>query len=275
VTAVATDRTPADAPTRRARREQQQHAAARPRAGTRAARRAQRLLLDLAAVVGVLSLLAVAACLALGVRPAVVVSGSMAPGIPVGAVTLARTVPAESVAVGDVVTVPRTDGRGLVTHRVIETAPGTGGATTLRLQGDANTEPDALPYTVTEVGQVPGARCAAVTGACSDPLTVRVRHRQDPGAAAPSRGREPERRAGRRPVDGAHRPGDEPVEQPRDQHRRDAGTRRRAGAVAGSRRPPARSRWPPAQRVTRRRWPSRARRSPRAARPRPACRWSP
>lgn len=157
MTAVATDRTPADAPTRRARREQQQHAAARPRAGTRAARRAQRLLLDLAAVVGVLSLLAVAACLALGVRPAVVVSGSMAPGIPVGAVTLARTVPAESVAVGDVVTVPRTDGRGLVTHRVIETAPGTGGATTLRLQGDANTEPDALPYTVTEVGQVLGS----------------------------------------------------------------------------------------------------------------------
>lgn len=140
-------------PTRRALR-----AADRPGLPSRIALRAQRLLLDLAAVVGVLSLLAVVACLALGVRPAVVVSGSMAPGIPVGSVTVARTVPAESVAVGDVVTVPRTDGRGLVTHRVIETAPAEGGlATVLRLQGDANAEADALPYTVTEVGQVLGS----------------------------------------------------------------------------------------------------------------------
>lgn len=145
----------AAAPTRRERRSA---AAERAGTGARIALRAQRLLLDLAAVVGVLSLLAVAACLALGVRPAVVVSGSMAPGIPVGAVTIARTVPAEAVAVGDVVTVPRTDGRGLVTHRVIETAPAEDGRTTvLRLQGDANTEPDALPYTVTEVGQVLGS----------------------------------------------------------------------------------------------------------------------
>lgn len=151
--------TPAPLPTtRRARRATA--ATRRPGLAPRLAVRAQRLLLNLAAAVGVLSLLAVAACLALGVRPAVVVSGSMAPGIPVGAVTLARSVPADSVAVGDVVTVPRTDGRGLVTHRVIETTPlpgGVAGATELRLQGDANTEPDAQPYAVAEVGQVLGS----------------------------------------------------------------------------------------------------------------------
>ncbi|HYQ76756.1 signal peptidase I [Cellulomonas sp.] len=128
------------------------------RAGGRAARGLQQGVLDVAAVLGALSILAAVACLALGVRPAVVVSGSMAPGIPVGALTVARTVPAEQVAVGDVVTVPRTTGAGLVTHRVVEAAPaGDGRSTVLRLQGDANAEPDALPYTVTEVGQVLGS----------------------------------------------------------------------------------------------------------------------
>jgi signal peptidase I len=132
----------------------------RPSGGavTRAALRAQKLLLNVAAVVGVVSVVAVVVCLVMGVRPAIVVSGSMAPGIPVGALTIARTVPAATVGVGDVVTVPRNDGDGLVTHRVIETAPAErSGARSLRLQGDANTEPDAVPYTVTEVGRVLGS----------------------------------------------------------------------------------------------------------------------
>lgn len=124
----------------------------------RVARRAQQVVLDVAVIVGALSIVVVLVCVATGVRPAIVMSGSMAPGIPVGALTVARTVPAGSVAVGDVVTLPRTDGDGLVTHRVIETTPATGTAVaTLRLQGDANAEPDALPYAVTEVGQVLGS----------------------------------------------------------------------------------------------------------------------
>ncbi|MBW0254835.1 signal peptidase I [Cellulomonas sp. PS-H5] len=131
------------------------------RPAPRALLAAQRVLLDVAAVVGVVSLLAVAACLLLGVRPAIVLSGSMSPAIPVGALTLARTVPADTVEVGDVVTVPRHERDGLVTHRVVQvtpagTAAGTAGgpAVQLRLQGDANDEPDALPYTVTEAGRV-------------------------------------------------------------------------------------------------------------------------
>jgi signal peptidase I len=128
------------------------------RARRRAARGLQQGVLDVAAVLGALAILAAVACLALGVRPAVVVSGSMAPGIPVGSLTVARTVPAEQVAVGDVVTVPRTTGSGLVTHRVVEATPAEDGrSTVLRLQGDANAEPDALPYQVTEAGQVLGS----------------------------------------------------------------------------------------------------------------------
>lgn len=118
-------------------------------------RGAQRWVLNVAAVVGVLSIVMTVAFLLLGIRPAVVVSGSMAPAIPVGSLTVARTVPADTVRVGDVVTVPRTNADGLVTHRVIETGPDpAGGGTALRLQGDANAEPDLLPYVVTEVGKV-------------------------------------------------------------------------------------------------------------------------
>lgn len=128
----------------------------------RAVRGAQRLVLNLAAVLGVVSIVVSVSFLAMNIRPAVVISGSMAPDIPVGALTVARTVPAETVTVGDVVTVPRTNADGLVTHRVIEAGPAEDGrATVLRLQGDANDEPDALPYVVTDVGKVltsvPGA----------------------------------------------------------------------------------------------------------------------
>lgn len=123
-------------------------------AAARLVRLAQRLLLDVAAVVGVLCIVALLVCLVGGIRPAIVVSGSMAPDIPVGALTVARTVPAETVEVGEVVTVPRTDGHGLVTHRIISSSAVPDGPTTLRLQGDANEEPDALPYSVSEVGQV-------------------------------------------------------------------------------------------------------------------------
>jgi signal peptidase len=120
--------------------------------------RVQKTLLDVGAVVGTLSVVVVVLCLITGVRPAIVVSGSMAPGIQVGALTVARSVDAGTVAVGDVVTVPRHDGQGLVTHRVVETGPGAGGdATVLRLQGDANAEPDSRPYEVERVGAVVGS----------------------------------------------------------------------------------------------------------------------
>ncbi|MFI2104608.1 signal peptidase I [Isoptericola sp. NPDC019693] len=127
----------------------------------RALRFLQSTLLNVAAVVGGLCIVVVLACLATGLRPAIVVSGSMAPGIPVGAMTFARTTPADELQVGDVVTLPRTDGRGLVTHRItaIDELPdevvdpaGTGAALTLR--GDANEYEDPRPYHVATVGKV-------------------------------------------------------------------------------------------------------------------------
>lgn len=116
---------------------------------------AQRAVLNVAAVLGTISIVVSVLCLLFGIRPAVVISGSMEPGIPVGSLTVARTVPAEQVQVGDVVTVPRVNADGLVTHRVVSTAPADDGrSTVLELQGDANRDPDLLPYVVTDVGHV-------------------------------------------------------------------------------------------------------------------------
>lgn len=153
------DDRPASLPVRRSVLPAKPQTAA-PATGTalRVLARGQKVLLDVGAVVGTLSVVVVVLCLVTGVRPAIVVSGSMAPGIEVGSLTVARSADAAAVAVGDVVTVPRHDGAGLVTHRVISTEPAAdGGATVLRLQGDANAEPDAQPYTVESVGAVLGS----------------------------------------------------------------------------------------------------------------------
>jgi signal peptidase len=155
---MTTDSHTAAAPTRRSVRTAAPPTEPTPGRALRVLARVQKTLLDVAAVVGTLSVVVVVLCLVTGVRPAIVVSGSMAPGLPVGSLTVARTVDAASVAVGDVVTLPRQDGEGLVTHRVIEVGPGAAsGATELRLQGDANAEPDARPYTVDRVGLVLGS----------------------------------------------------------------------------------------------------------------------
>ncbi len=95
-------------------------------------------------VVAVLGLLLV------GWRPVVLLSDSMAPGAPRGALLAARPIPAAQVGVGDVVTVP-VDGVGRVTHRVVAVEQ-LDGVRWVRLQGDANDTPDpgrvALPPTV-------------------------------------------------------------------------------------------------------------------------------
>lgn len=113
------------------------------------------VLLTATALLGVASLGAVVAGLVLDVRPLVVVSGSMEPGIPVGSLIAGRTVPADQVEVGDVVTVPRREGTtDLVTHRVVEVRTPEGadpGVRELVLRGDANETDDPMPYVVDEV----------------------------------------------------------------------------------------------------------------------------
>ena len=117
-------------------------------------------LLTLFAVVGVACLLVFAGSLVFGVKPLVVISGSMEPTIPVGSVVLIRSVPAADLAVGDIVTVERPRGLGLITHRVVSTNPTENGSTELVLRGDANTVDDPEPYDVTTAGEyvwnVPG-----------------------------------------------------------------------------------------------------------------------
>lgn len=111
------------------------------------------VVLDVGAVLGALSIVVTLVCLAAGLQPAVVVSGSMEPSIPVGALTLSREKDAREIQVGDVVTVPRTDTTGLITHRVVATEPTATGAA-LTLQGDANRTADARPYDVSTVRAV-------------------------------------------------------------------------------------------------------------------------
>jgi signal peptidase len=113
----------------------------------------QRALLNVAAGLGLVCLAVVAVCLALNLRATVVISGSMEPDIPVGAITFHRPTPVGEIAVGDVVTVPRPDDGTLVTHRVVATEP-FGAGVKLTLKGDANPEPDPVPYDVTTAGKV-------------------------------------------------------------------------------------------------------------------------
>lgn len=77
--------------------------------------------------------------LALGWRPVVLLSNSMAPGAPSGSLLLARPVAPESVVANDVVTVET--GGGRVTHRVLAVEE-IDGERWARLQGDANATPD-------------------------------------------------------------------------------------------------------------------------------------
>ena len=79
---------------------------------------------------------------ALGWRPVVLVSDSMAPGAPAGSLLVARPVAPTEVRTGDVLTVPLPAGDGRVTHRVVEVED-EGGARWVRLRGDANPTPDA------------------------------------------------------------------------------------------------------------------------------------
>ncbi|WP_169337842.1 signal peptidase I [Propionicicella superfundia] len=111
------------------------------------------VILTLAAALGVVCLVAFGVSFLVGVRPLVVISGSMEPAIPTGSVVFTRTVPAAELAVGDVVTVERPRVGGLVTHRIVAMEPGDSGSYELTLQGDANRTPDSSTYTVSEAGR--------------------------------------------------------------------------------------------------------------------------
>lgn len=109
-------------------------------------------VLTAGAVLGVVCALWTLAMLVTGATPLVVLSGSMSPALRAGDVAFAVTVPAEDIAIGDIVTV--TSGTGIrVTHRVVE-AETDAGTSSLRLKGDANSAVDDETYTVSSVLKV-------------------------------------------------------------------------------------------------------------------------
>lgn len=79
-----------------------------------------------------------------------VLSGSMQPGIPVGAVVIGRPQPARDLRVGQVITYPiPVDDHRVVTHRVVRILSG-GEHPVFQTKGDANDAPD--PWVATATG---------------------------------------------------------------------------------------------------------------------------
>ncbi|MDR1824683.1 MAG: signal peptidase I [Bifidobacteriaceae bacterium] len=111
----------------------------------------QTVVLAILCTIGTASVLVCAATFIFELRPAIVVSGSMEPTLPVGSVTFTQTVDASTVKVGDIVTVPQAGAEGVVTHRVAALSQTDDGRTELTLRGDANKMNDPVPYTVQTV----------------------------------------------------------------------------------------------------------------------------
>lgn len=81
-----------------------------------------------------------------GATPYAVLTGSMQPRLPPGTLVVVKSVDADEVAVGDVVTYQLESGRPtVVTHRVVGLSQNLAGESSLVTQGDANDVPDADP----------------------------------------------------------------------------------------------------------------------------------
>ncbi|MHA7269370.1 signal peptidase I [Arthrobacter sp. HLT1-20] len=109
----------------------------------------ERWLLNAGAALGLLCLVLAGLALLLGLKPLIVVSGSMSPGIPVGSLALTVPTPAAEVASGQVVSVVSSHGTR-ITHRVVSVDPAAG----LTLKGDANPVADLQPYSFGPVDRV-------------------------------------------------------------------------------------------------------------------------
>jgi len=121
----------------------------------------------------VLLALTVAAGAALGVRTAVVLTGSMEPALSPGDMIVTQRVPAAEARTGDIISFASPREAGVViTHRVRKIGAGRDGRIAFVTQGDANNTPErwtiARDGTVGRVrGVLPGA--GALTGWTGDP----------------------------------------------------------------------------------------------------------
>ncbi len=117
-----------------------------------AKRTGREIALTLGALAGLICVVAAVASLALGIKPLVFRSGSMMPAIDTGALALAKSVPADQLVRGDIVSVE--DDGTRITHRVDTIEQMAGGSMVVTLKGDANDEADASPYFITEADRV-------------------------------------------------------------------------------------------------------------------------
>jgi signal peptidase len=82
----------------------------------------------------------------LGAQTYTILTGSMRPGMPPGTVVVIRHVPADQIAIGNVVTYQIHSGEPTVaTHRVRAISVALNGQLTFTTQGDANPSPDPVP----------------------------------------------------------------------------------------------------------------------------------
>lgn len=83
------------------------------------------------------------------IKPLVVISGSMEPEIMTGDLLIATRVPADTLQVGDVVSLPSELTDDLVTHRIQAITPA-GSGYLVTMKGDNNAFEDALDYAVSD-----------------------------------------------------------------------------------------------------------------------------
>ncbi|MEB8325947.1 signal peptidase I [Dietzia kunjamensis] len=110
-------------------------------------------LANLLAAGGVVAVGLVIAAVTMNISLIMFKTGSMSPTIPTGSVAAVKEISADAIEVGDVVTVDREE-RLPVTHRVIEVHPQVPGEALIRMQGDANPNPDEGMYRVQTVRKV-------------------------------------------------------------------------------------------------------------------------
>jgi signal peptidase len=129
------------------------HAISRPvKSSRRTIRIVQNILGGLLATAGLISVVIVLVSVMGGYDTFSVASGSMQPTISTGSLIFTSPTPASQLNPGDIITVARVDVKGQVTHRITKIEPNRAGhgQFDVTLKGDANTNPDAHTYVITD-----------------------------------------------------------------------------------------------------------------------------
>lgn len=118
------------------------------------------VVLWLLAAVGVLSALAWGATQLGYIRPLVVISGSMEPGIMTRDLLVDVQTPTSELRVGDVASIYNPLTKNLVTHRIVSIEKSDGPTWAIRMKGDANASQDGGDYVVGDHVWTPAVQVA-------------------------------------------------------------------------------------------------------------------